>query len=160
MTALPATPRRRVRDDSTLTTIDDGEFVQMVAATSDEELAETMRGGLREDILDEIFARMQQHLRPCRAAGVDAVVAWKICGRPGRDCYEMQIRDGACEVRECCAERPDVTLSLDPVALLKLVSGNARGPALMLRGRLRAGGDIRLARRLEGMFALPQVVAR
>jgi SCP-2 sterol transfer family len=140
-----------------LTTIADSDFVQRVGATPDEQLAETMGSELRGDILDAIFARMPEHLEPCRASGVDAVVAWNICGRPDGDCdcYEMRIRDGGCHVSACCQERPDVTLTLDPVSFLKLVAGHARGPGLMLRGKLKPSGDVRLARRLEGMFRLP-----
>ena len=67
----------------------------------------------------------------------------------------MRIRDGACQVTPCCGERPDATLTLDPVSFLKLVAGHARGPSLMLRGKLRPAGDIRLARRLPEMFRPP-----
>jgi hypothetical protein len=41
------------------------------------------------------------------------------------------------------------------VSFLKLVAGCAHGPGLMLRGKLKPAGDIRLARRLEGTFRLP-----
>jgi SCP-2 sterol transfer family len=140
-----------------LSTIDDSEFVTQVAATSDEQLAETMSGKLRDDILSEIFDRMQQHFEPCRADGVDAVVTWNICGRPDGecDCYQMRIGAGACEINGCCEERADVRLTLDPVSFLKLVAGQASGPGLMLRGKLRPAGDVRLARRLQAMFRLP-----
>jgi putative sterol carrier protein len=116
-----------------------------------------MSGRLRGDILGEIFGRMQEHFEPCRAEGVDAVVVWNICARPDDDCdrFQMIIRDGECRLAEDVDDEPKIMLTLDPVSFLKLVSGSARGSALMLRGKLRPQGDIRLARRLEGMFHIP-----
>lgn len=145
-----------------LSTLNDSEFVHRVAATSDEQLAETMRGERREHILDEIFARMPQHLEPRGASGIDAVVAWNICGRADGDCdcYQMRIRDGECHVSECGEERPDVALTLDPVSFLKLVAGRTRGTALVLRGKLKPSGDMQLARRLDGMFRLPDAASK
>jgi putative sterol carrier protein len=137
--------------------LDDSEFVRRLAATPDEQPAETMRGSLRDDILHEIFTRMAQHFEPRRADGVDAVVAWNICGRPDGecDCYQMHIRDGRCGVRPCWTEHQDATLTLDTVSFLKLVAGHARGASAMLRGKLTPNGGVRLARRLQDMFDVP-----
>lgn len=140
-----------------LSSVDAAELSRQVAAASGEQLAEVMRGKLRTKILDEVFARMEQHVRPDRAAGVDAVVDWEIRGRRdgGCDRYQMVIRDGQCHVGVSQEERARVGLTLDPVSFLKLVTGSARGSSLMLRGKLKASGDIRLARSLEGLFWIP-----
>ena len=140
-----------------LSSIDERDFVDEVAATPEPVLAETMRGDLRDDILHEIFDRMREHFEPERAEGVDGVVDWRICGRADGDCdlYHMVIRDGHVDIREWDEEEPKVTLTVDPVSFLKLVSGNARGSSLMLRGKLKPKGDLAFARRLESLFRLP-----
>ncbi len=144
-----------------LASVDEADSVREVAATPDDELADTMSGELRDEILHEIFDRMREHFEPEHAEGIDGVVEWRICDPDGDgdgdgDLYQMIIRDGECQIRECDEEEASVTLTVDPVSFLKLVSGNARGPALMLRGKLKPDGDIAFARHLEGLFSFPQ----
>ena len=57
---------------------------------------------MRGQILSEIFRRMAEHFRADAARDTDAVIHWRIGGRPdgGADEYETVIRDGACEVHE------------------------------------------------------------
>lgn len=140
-----------------LSSINETDFAREVAATPDAELAKAMRGEQRDDILHEIFDRMSENFEPERAKGLDGVVDWRICGRADGDCdlYHMIIRDGQVHIRECDEEKPKVTLTVDPVSFLKLVSGNAHGPALMLRGKLKPKGNITFARNLETLFRLP-----
>ncbi len=140
-----------------LSRIDEADFVREVAATPDDELADTMSSELRDEILHEIFERMREHFEPERADGIDGVVEWRIVDRDDDDGdrYQMIIRDGRCQISECDDEHADVTLTVDPVSFLKLVSGNARGPSLMLRGKLKPNGDIAFARHLESLFRLP-----
>ena len=78
------------------TTLDASELARLVDRTSERELRHRLIGGVREVALREIFRRMPEYLRPARAAGFDAVVAWRITGagghgRPG-DLNEHWIR--------------------------------------------------------------------
>ena len=79
--------------------VDAEELARNLSQASDEQLAELMSGEMRPLILDEIFNRMAEHFRPESARDVDAVIHWRIGGRPdgGADEYETVIRDGACE---------------------------------------------------------------
>lgn len=49
-----------------------------------------------------------------------------------------------------------MTLKLKPLAFLKLVTGNAEGPMLFLRGKLKIDGDLMTAARLTDLFAIPR----
>jgi putative sterol carrier protein len=136
--------------------LDPAAFARLVAGTSDKQLAAGLEQN-RELILSEVFGRMAEHFRPERAGGVDAVVEWRIRGGPdGHDRWQTAIRGGTCEVRRNGTERPRVTLTAGPVDFIRLTTGNASGPSLFLRGRLKIRGDLLLARRIQGMFRIPR----
>ena len=137
---------------------DPAEFARLIAQTPDARLEEGMRTVFRTLVLDEIFSRMERHFDPARAPRVQAVIDWKVLDRPegGYDHYRVTIADGACTVvRDPGKGRARVTIRVKPVDFLKLVTGNANGPALMLRGRLRIEGDLLFARRLQNLFEIP-----
>lgn len=125
--------------------------------TSDEQLAAGLELN-RELILGEVFRRLQEHFRPERADGVEAVIEWRIAGAEGggQDRWQTVIHDGACSVVRDGKERPRVTFTARPVDFIRLVTGNASGPKLFLFGKLKIGGDLLLARRVQGMFRIPR----
>jgi putative sterol carrier protein len=135
--------------------VDAAQFARSVATTSDAELAAGMRSELRGQILDEIFKRMEEHFRAEKAQNVDAVVHFHIT-EGGEDRYELVIRDGSCAVNHPPTGDPRVTLTVDGVSFLKLVTGNASGPELFLRRRLRIKGDLVFAASVPGMFRIPR----
>ena len=137
--------------------VDAAQFARSVATTPDEQLAQGMASELRGQILDEIFRRMAEHFDPSNAAGTDAVIHWKITGRPdgGADHYEVVIRDGACTVSETPDQHPRVTFTIGGVDFLKLVTGNVGGPALFMQGRIKIDGDLMFAAGAAGLFRMP-----
>jgi putative sterol carrier protein len=48
-----------------------------------------------------------------------------------------------------------VTLKLDGVNFLRLVTGNAIGPMLFMSGKLKIEGDLMFAAQIQSMFVLP-----
>jgi len=138
--------------------VDAAEFARGVASTPDDALAAGMRSKFRGQILDEIFGRMQEHFRADGARGVDGVVHFRITDSPegDDDRYEVVIRDGACRLNRPPKNDPRVTLVVDPVNFLKLVTGNANGPELFLRRKLRIKGDLIFAAQVPGLFTIPR----
>ena len=143
-----------------LTTLDASELARLVDRTSERELRHRLIGGVREVALREIFRRMPEYLRPARAAGFDAVVAWQITGaggdgRPGdADEHWIRIRDGRCTV---LADQPgiaDISVRTDPATLLRVVTGNEDPVLAVLKQRLSVRGDLALAARLTKIFAV------
>ena len=135
-----------------------GALQRFVKAASDKQLQELAdEPTLRARILDEIFTRMVGQFRTDKAEGLDAVIHWKIFDRPGGgyDHYELLVEDGVARLAEQPSQDPRVTLRIKPVDFLKLVTGNAGATKLALRGKLQVIGDIGFARKVNGLFALP-----
>jgi putative sterol carrier protein len=139
--------------------VDPAQFARVVADTPDRELEQGMLSDNRGLVLDEIFKRMEEHFDAERAAGVDAIVDWKVLDRPGGgyDHYRVEIADGACRVHRDPGEGdPRVTFRVRPVDFLKLVTGNSSGPQMFITGRLKIEGDLMLAARVQGFFEIPR----
>jgi putative sterol carrier protein len=135
--------------------VDAEEFAQNIGRTPDAELREAMGGPLRGQIVAEIFKRMEEHYRP--GSGQDAVIHWRITGREdgGEDGWEVIVSDGRCTTSPDPDSEPRVTLMLDGVDFLKLVTGNANGPMLFMTGKLRIEGDLMFSTQIQSMFTIP-----
>ncbi len=133
------------------------DFAALVANASDDQLAEAMKGPQRDIVLPEIFARMAEHLDPAKAKGHDAVVHFQILDRPdgGYDEFELIVHDGVCDVSETPSEEPRVTLKVDPVGFLKLITNQASGPGLFMTGKLKIEGDLMYAPQIASLFRVP-----
>jgi len=133
------------------------DFARSVAATKDKHLAEGMRGPLREQVLDEIFRRMEEHFEPSRAGGLNAVIRFRIGGRAdsGYDRYDVEVRAGEIAVEKDRGGKPSVTLTMGAVEFLKLATGNANGTELFLRRKVKVKGDLLLAGKVAGLFRIP-----
>jgi putative sterol carrier protein len=140
-----------------LTAVSAEDFAALVANASDEQLSEAMSGPQRETALREIFNRMAEHLDPAKAKGHDSVVHFQILGRPdgGYDEFELVVRDGKCEVSQTPSEQPRVTLKVDPVAFLKLITNQKSGPELFMTGKLKIDGDLMFAPQIASLFRIP-----
>jgi putative sterol carrier protein len=137
--------------------IDPEQVAGAISSISDEQLREGLSGPQREAIIGEVFRRMEAHFKPSSAAGVDAVIQWKITGRPdgGFDHYEVVLRDGACATSKAPQHEPRVTLALDGVDFMRLVTGNAAGPMLFMSGKLKIEGDLMFSTQIQSMFTIP-----
>jgi putative sterol carrier protein len=133
------------------------EFARSIAQTTDAQLAEGMSGPLRGQILDEVFKRMAEHAKPDKIGATEAVVHWRIGGRAGggEDVYETVIRNGTVTVNEQPEATPRLTMRIDGVDFLKLVTGNQSGPGLFMTGKLKLEGDIMFAASMASMFRVP-----
>ena len=78
------------------------EFARDLASLTDKQLDELMSGPLREQILAEVFSRMEHHFRGDVAGATEAVIWWRIGGHAdgGHAEYETVIAAGACTVRK------------------------------------------------------------
>jgi putative sterol carrier protein len=137
--------------------IDPEQVAGAISSITDEQLREALGGPQREAIIGEVFRRMEAHFKPGSAAGVDAVIHWKIMGGPdgGIDHYEVVLRDGACSTSKAPQHEPRVTLALDGVDFMRLVTGNAAGPTLFMSGKLKIEGDLMFSTQIQSMFTIP-----
>ena len=137
--------------------VDPEQVAGTISSASDEQLRAALSGPQREAIIGEVFRRMEQHFKPSSAAGVDAVVHWKITGRPDGaiDHYEVVLKDGSCTAGNDPQHEPRVTLTLDGVDFMRLVTGNAAGPMLFMSGKLKIEGDLMFSTQIQSMFTIP-----
>jgi putative sterol carrier protein len=137
--------------------MDPEQVAGLVSSATDEQLQEGLNGPQREAILGEVFQRMAEHFKPSSAQGIGAVVHWKIGGRPdgAYDHYEVVVHDGTCTTTQQPTHEPRVTLALDAVDFMRLVTGNAAGPALFMSGKLKIEGDLMFSAQIQSMFTIP-----
>ncbi len=137
--------------------IDADQYAALVAEASDEDLERGMAEN-RELVLEQVFSRMPERFQSDKAGDLDAVIEWRIRGRPdgGHDRWQLAIKDGACTLLPEGDEDPNVTLSVGPVDFLKLITGNASGPMMFTFGKLKVRGDLLLAARIQSFFEVPK----
>lgn len=137
--------------------IDPEQVAGAISSISDEQLREALSGPQREAIIAEVFRRMESHFKPSSATAVDAVIHWRVIGRPdgGFDHYEVVLRDGACITSNAPQHEPRVTLAVDGVDFMRLVTGNAAGPMLFMSGKLKIEGDLMFSTQIQSMFTIP-----
>jgi putative sterol carrier protein len=114
-----------------------------------------MRGFWGRAIAAIILRAMPRRLRTATASGLDLVVRWQVGEDPTR---YLTVREGGARLRRAADRDPDLSLTLDRVALLELATGAANGPQLFMTGRVRITGDVMLAQRLTSLFSVPGAV--
>jgi putative sterol carrier protein len=134
--------------------VDPQEFARAIGRTPDDQLHEAMQGPMRDQIIGEIFKRMEEHYR---GGSQSAVIHWTITGRAdgGEDLWEAVVAEGSCSTRPEPTADPRVTLKMDGVNFLKLVSGNASGPMMFMSGQLKIEGDLMFSAQIQSMFTIP-----
>lgn len=50
---------------------------------------------------------------------------------------------------------PRVTLTLNGIDFLRLVTGNASGPMMFMSGKLKIEGDLMFSAQIQAMFRIP-----
>ncbi len=133
-------------------------FARVVGDLPQDRLEWLMRTPLRRPLLDAIFWQMPKQLDRTRAARLSATVRWRITGRQdgGADVYDLTIDDGRCRVsRRERGAAPQVTITVDGVEFLRLITGNADALKSYFTGRLALSGDIMLAAKLISLFRVP-----
>jgi hypothetical protein len=135
-------------------------FVSIIAQASSPQLDALMEHAeLRTVVLTEIFARMNQHLHPERAAGLSAVLHWRFTGgseNGGYDRFQTVIEGGRCVSGIVQDRDPRATVTLTPTDFLRVSTGIASAPLLFIRGRVKVKGDIPFAAGFTNYFDLPQ----
>jgi putative sterol carrier protein len=142
----------------TFASIGPKEFAQLVKSTPDSKINEVMSGPDRSKILDEVFSRMPALFRADKAGNTQAVIHWNISGGPegGIDSYETVIENGACTVTNQPARDPKLTMTMDALTMLKVVSGDGNPMMLFMTGKVKAKGDLAIAAQIAKLFDIPK----
>jgi putative sterol carrier protein len=142
----------------TFASIGPKEFAQLVKSTPDSKISEVMSGPDRTKILDEVFNRMPGLFRADKAGNTQAVIHWNVTGGPGgsTDSYETVIENGACTVTNQPARDPKLTMTMDALTLLKVVSGDGNPMMMFMTGKVKAKGDLGIAAQIAKLFDIPK----
>lgn len=133
-------------------------FARLISRASTDQIEAVMaRPELAERILDEVFRRMGSHYEPETARDTEAVVRWRIGKDPVTAVrYECVLSGHTCTVNKTPEHEPRVTITVGPVEFLRLASGNASAPALLMKGKLKVAGDVGFAAGLTKLFHIPK----
>ncbi len=133
-------------------------FGRMVRDVPPERLEQVMRSPARKPLLDGLFWQMPRQLDSKQAVGVKTTIRWDITGRSDGnvDSYVLAVDNGrALSTRGTAGEPPQLTITMDGVEFLRLVSGNLDPMQAYFKGRIQLAGDIMMAAKLAQLFRMP-----
>lgn len=127
-----------------------------VSRASDRRLHWVMHSRLRGVLTWQIFRTMRQRAHP--DPHINAVVEFRITGRGdgGIDRHQLALAGGQCRTSAHGVRKPALTLELEPVAFLRLVTGASSPERLLISGKLKLGGNLLLALALPTALRLPK----
>jgi putative sterol carrier protein len=131
-------------------------MARLVRDTPERQLREGLRVN-RDVLIGEIFRRFPERLtdegRQARGA-----IKWKLTGREdgGSDRWFLVIENGEARTGRDLNVKPRVTLTMDALTFLQVVTGNANPAQLFLRRRIKVRGDLLFAARMERLFRVPR----
>ncbi|MGO9881389.1 MAG: SCP2 sterol-binding domain-containing protein [Solirubrobacteraceae bacterium] len=133
-------------------------FTRLVRDVPPERLEQLMHSPARKPILDGIFWQMPKQVNVSDATDLKTSIRWSIIGRGdgGTDTYQLELDNGRCWVdRGAHLQTPRLTVTIDGVDFLRLVSGNLDPMKAYFKGQIKLAGDIMVAAKLAALFRIP-----
>ena len=106
-----------------------------------------------EITLQELMNRMPRAFKPEMAAGLSAVIQYRLTGAEAGD-WIIDIHDGVVEVKPGVHPSPKVTLTADSQDYKDVVLGKSNAMQAFMQGKLKLSGDLSLAMKLPNMFKM------
>jgi putative sterol carrier protein len=131
---------------------------RLVHDASPERLDQLMKSPARRAVLDGVFWQMPRQLDAKAAANIRTTIRWNITGRAddGVDTYLLEVDRGTARTnRGTQGADPKLTITMDGVEFLRLISGNSDPMAAYFKGRIQLAGDIMVAAQLAQIFKMP-----
>jgi hypothetical protein len=113
---------------------------------------------MRRALMEAIFWQMPLYLDARRPTATPIAIRWQLAGREdgGFDLYDIVISDGTVRtIRGGSETPPALTITADPLELVRIASGSSDPLSAYLTGRLSARGDLLVAARMASLFRLP-----
>ena len=127
-------------------------FARLVHDQDDDVVRATFRAVGTAAALDRIFAIMQERYIGKNA---ESVVQWQITDNDEQHDYVVELHGTQCTTRSGTAANATTTLKTDLARFARLAAGQANGVKLLMTRKLRASGDVNFARKLQGLFDIP-----
>ncbi len=101
----------------------------------------------------ELIFNHEKAFQAEKAAGLDAIIQYKLTGDEGGD-FIITIKDDACSVEEGVADDPVMTLTADGRYFGDVLLGKEDGMQGFMQGKLQLAGDLNLAMKLTSFFKM------
>ena len=119
------------------------------------QVAEIVRQLGADDVLDRVFSVFPERLDPNQLGpGTEATVQWNIRLDDRTHHWVVLVADEECQARRGAVNRPTVSLSMELLPFLRLVTARLGSMEAFLSGALRVSGDRLVALRLDWWFGL------
>src|SRR4051794_469355 len=131
-------------------------MARLVRHPPPEQLKEGLRVN-RDVLIGEIFRRFPERLTS-EGRKVTGAIKWKITGREdrGADRWFLVLENGEARTGRDLDVKPRVTLTMDALTFLQVVTGNANPVELFIRRKVKVKGDLLFAARMERLFKVPR----
>lgn len=127
------------------------EFKNLFTGKTDEEIL-TLTQGNEEALLDGVFEAMRSAFDPSKAVGQDAVIQYAIDGSAAKLNYQLNVKDGVCDVSKGTADDPRVTMALSLPNFVRMSTGELNGMQAFMSGKLKISGDLMFSQSLASWF--------
>jgi putative sterol carrier protein len=108
---------------------------------------------MAEYTVKELVFNHEKAFLPEKAAGLEAVVQYRLTGDEGGD-YIITIANDQCQVAEGIAENPVMTMTADGAYFRDVLLGKQDGMKGFMEGKLQLAGDLNLAMKLTSFFKM------
>ena len=100
---------------------------------------------------EQTFAEMRKSFKPEAAGNLNASYVFDISGSGGGK-WTLNIQNGKCELQTGAVSNPSVTISISDQDWLSIYKGSLNSQMAFMMGKLRVGGDMGLAMKLQSIF--------
>jgi putative sterol carrier protein len=108
---------------------------------------------MAEYTVKELIFNHEKAFLPEKAAGLEAIVQYKLTGDEGGD-YIITISNDKCKVAEGIADDPVMTMTADGAYFRDVLLGREDGMKGFMDGKLQLAGDLNLAMKLTSFFKM------
>lgn len=128
------------------------ELAEQIKGKSDEDIQTAIDARGVDTTLEEIFKGMETAFDAEKAASTQAVVQYDIDSAGETKTWTVNIDNGTIATSAGAADNPRLTLQSSLPNFLRLISGEAQGPALFMSGKLKIKGDMMFAMQMQNFF--------
>jgi alkyl sulfatase BDS1-like metallo-beta-lactamase superfamily hydrolase len=132
------------------------DFAQLVARSSDADLAATIAQAGEERVLERVFSTIPERLKASAAGSVNDTMSFRIVSGDTTYSHGLKIANGVCTHISGPVEEFRAGVSCDVVTFSKLITGQANEITLFLRRKLKIAGDLSFAQGFLRYFDRPK----
>jgi putative sterol carrier protein len=103
--------------------------------------------------VQDVIDLMPQQFSPEAAAGMNATLQLDLAGEGGGQ-WHLIIANQQLQINPGPASNPNMTLKMSTADYLAMMNGEANPMQLFMQGKVKVGGDMSLAMKMQSLFKL------